>query len=306
MKCWTNECYNMYCRFRDDEKYFLFKKQLDEYRDYEKNHLPQWYRDLSLHDNHIIAAEYSEDKLILIIEYASHMHPEYKICFYDFEVLENCDIVNSWIIANELYLEDNGNEFHLLVDTEADNKYTRAYYTVKFSKMEMIFNDLVCSLGDEAGDLLNPKSVDEIHSALYNEPHWYRNLSLYNFKVTDIEVSESMLNFKLMYDNQPNFMCELHFYAYEILNNEAYDIINYCVISHNLYANDNEFCFHLVEYSDNKGWKNSKVLSVKFKKLEMVFNDLVYAVGDGVDESLNSETQDLEQLFMNYVYNDDE
>lgn len=41
MKCWTNECYNMYCNYRGDREYFLYKKQIDEYKNYEEKTLPE-------------------------------------------------------------------------------------------------------------------------------------------------------------------------------------------------------------------------------------------------------------------------
>jgi len=288
----------MYCNYRGNSEYFLYKKQIDEYRSYEENNLPEWYRGLSFHDNNIINVEYDEGKLVLTLNYDLPKTTSYKICFYDYEIIESCNLINAWILADELYLEQENNEFHLLVDCPVidscvEHDYQRAYFTIRFKKMEMIFNDLICTLGDGVDELHNPVSTDEIYRALYNEPKWYRKLLLYNTQIIKIEKTENKLNLTLIYNVKSKFKFKICFYNYKENNN--IDFLNYYIIDDALYYEYNELYFALVEY-DNGLSKNFRIFDIEFSRMEIIIDDLVYSVGKDVDEFKNPSVEDLEQL----------
>ncbi len=284
MKYWTNECYNMYCYFRDDEEYFLYKKQIDEYRDYEKNNIPEWYRNFRLHDSHIVNAEFLEHKLFLTIEHDMSKHPKYQVCFYNYEVIENCDVIDSWIIVDELYLGQENNEFHLLLDSPVDDDYNRAYFTVKFKKMEMIFNNLVCSLGDGVDETLNPKSTSEIYRALKEDSEYYKNSSLYGSKIINIENAKDCLTITLTSFSN-NIEYKILMYNYKIV--KYGNLVNTVILSNELYIKNNENKLHFFVMNKTENASGVEEFEIKFKIIKFNSTNMLYQAGDGIDESLN-------------------
>lgn len=139
----------------------------EKYNNHVKNH-PEWYKKLSFHDSFIIKAECLSNKFVLTVKYDLRQNLVYKICFYDYEIIENCNLIETTIIYNELYIGDGNNEFHLMVDELVENQYMKRYFTVKFGKMEIAFGDLVYSVGNGIDESLNP-SVDDLEYVLFSE-----------------------------------------------------------------------------------------------------------------------------------------
>jgi len=284
----------MYSYFRDDEKYFLYKKQIDEYRDYKEKYLPEWYKNFKLHDSHIVNIEYLDDELILTVEHDMFKHPKFQICFYEYKVVEDCDIIDSWIIEDELYINYNENEFHLLVDTTIENHNLRAYFTIRFKKMEMIFNDLICTIGDKVEDLHNPKLADDIYNALQYKNEFYKNASFYGSKIIDYLYDENkLILFLTSFSRGKKY--KITFWHFKIIKN--CNLINSIIISNDLYIqNSNNSLFLIIKKRINDRNVVEK-FEITFSKIEICFHSASYLAGDGVDESSNLSRLDLSTLF---------
>lgn len=117
-----------------------------EFMAYEEKHLPKWYKDnFSIHDSKIINVKQSEDLLEFTMLYDDNNHTEYKIKFFNPEILELCQLIDSFCISDEIYVENSHCEFHLMCDIKINETYGNLYYfTVKCSKMEIVFEGNVC------------------------------------------------------------------------------------------------------------------------------------------------------------------
>lgn len=168
MRYFNETYYELSAEFAKQENRDYNKSPLkiinDNYNKHEQKH-PEWYKRLSFHDSYILNAEYLIDKLVLTVKYAFNDDLMFKICFYDYVIIENCDLLETTIIYDELYLEDKVNEFHLMVDVSMENSYQKKYFTVRFSKMEIIIDDLVFTAGKDIDQTINP-SVEELESKL--------------------------------------------------------------------------------------------------------------------------------------------
>lgn len=304
MKCWTNECYNMYCNYRGDREYFLYKKQIDEYKNYEEKTLPEWYRGLSFHDNDIINAEYENGKLILTLNYDLPKSLPYKICFYDYEIIESCNLINAWIIADELYLEQGNNEFHLLVDSQIEDSslehdFKRAYFTVRFSKMEMIFNDLICSLGDGVDEASNPKTTKSIFNELCKDSEFIKESNLNGSKIINVNYDKEYFIITLT-SLFKNIEYKIFLYNYEIV--KYANIMNSVILSNQLYITKNKNKLNLFVMHKAKSSSKTEKFEIKFKTIKFSNSDILYQAGDGIDESLNKSQMEIAtSFFSNYL-----
>ena len=138
MNYYTKEWYKNGCKRLDNQNEYL--QLFDTYKD----KLPQWYDDkFSLHDNKIISAEYqksadSEQTLTLNMDYSGGFDTVSAMTFENCTILEDAPLENSWCIADEMYLQDNGMiEFHLLLQNfqqkSDDNLF---YFTVLCEKID--------------------------------------------------------------------------------------------------------------------------------------------------------------------------
>lgn len=98
-----------------NRQYQLSEEQYT-YLDYGKNNLPQWYNDFSFHDSKIIKIKSFDNLMVLDLIADDYKETKYKIKFYNPKIIEECNLLNAWCISNELYLNDNSCEFHLLAD----------------------------------------------------------------------------------------------------------------------------------------------------------------------------------------------
>lgn len=131
-KKWYNEQCKLMCGLTEEQK---------EYLDYLHNFLPKWYADFSMHDSKILSVDKNNDyiELKLLHDYGNK---EYYLKFYSPNVIENCNLIGSWCISDELYLENNCCEFHLMVHAYSKNtdNLSLEYFTIKCSNMELLFD----------------------------------------------------------------------------------------------------------------------------------------------------------------------
>lgn len=111
------------------------------YNEYSSKHLPVWYQNLSLHDSYIVDVNKDDinNTLTVNVKYDDNKQTKYQIIFYNYEIIENCNLNSSTIIADELYINFNNVEFHLMVDTYAKNDVTLEYFTISCEKLEFRF-----------------------------------------------------------------------------------------------------------------------------------------------------------------------
>lgn len=138
MKYYTKEWHKNGCKCTDNQ---------DEYwqlLDTCKGKLPKWYDDkFSLHDNKIVSVDYQKSAdgkqiLTLNMDYSGGFDTVGALKFENCTILENAPLENSWCIADEMYLQDNGMiEFHLLLQNfqqkSDDNLF---YFTVLCEKID--------------------------------------------------------------------------------------------------------------------------------------------------------------------------
>lgn len=112
-------------------------KKVQDYLNYEKKFLPKWYNEFSVHDNIIIQVIKTKDLLILDSVYDDSISTKYQLKFYNPTIIEDCEMENAWCLVDELYINENKCEYHLLVEDSNGNKN---YFTVKCSDIELCMN----------------------------------------------------------------------------------------------------------------------------------------------------------------------
>lgn len=130
MKYYGKEWYNNECRPIERNK---------EYIDYMNKCLPKWYNDISLHDSRIIRVKKNKDLVVLNLEHDDYEHTNYQFLLYNPIIIEDCRLNRCWCISNEIYINDNSCEFHLMVGSE-DDEQRLDYFTVECAKIEMRMN----------------------------------------------------------------------------------------------------------------------------------------------------------------------
>lgn len=137
MKFFTKDWYLNECEYSEklDEYWKLF--ELNE------KHLPKWYnRDFSLHDEQIVNTEIitlnnNVKKLVLYIDCCDEYNEVQYLEFENFTIIENCPLIHSYCIADEVYVKENGMfEFHLLLQNfQNENDDNLFYFTISCEKM---------------------------------------------------------------------------------------------------------------------------------------------------------------------------
>ena len=135
---WLNDCIE-FNRLSKDK----------EYLDYSHAHLPYWYNQFSFHDSRIISVEKSRELMTLNLEDDNKEHTRYQFHFYNPKFIEECHLDNAWWLADELYLVDDGCEFHFFVDCDGSANLL-GFFTLRCSKIELIYNNKIYSVGKES------------------------------------------------------------------------------------------------------------------------------------------------------------
>ena len=119
---------------------------VDKFFEYEEKYLPKWYNDkFSIHDSKIVSVKRSQNLLEFTLLYDDYNHTEYKIKFFNPEILELCQLIDSFCISDEIYVENSQCEFHLMCDIKINEIYGNLhYFTVKCSKIEIAFDGNIC------------------------------------------------------------------------------------------------------------------------------------------------------------------
>ena len=128
MKVFTKE-WDLFGKYSDEK--------VQDYLSYEKKFLPKWYNEFSIHDNRIIQVIKTKDLLILDSVYDDSLSTKYQLKFYNPTIIEDCEMENAWCLVDELYINENKCEYHLLVEDSNGNKN---YFTVKCSDIELDIN----------------------------------------------------------------------------------------------------------------------------------------------------------------------
>lgn len=129
MKYFTKEWYANGCK--DSAKN-------QNYIDYMRSHLPRWYNDFSFHDSIVLDVKEIDNLMILNMEFDDFQHTKYQLKLYDPKIIEYCKLKNSWWLFDELYINENCFEFHIMVSDFDDNNKI-SYFTVKCSDILLIF-----------------------------------------------------------------------------------------------------------------------------------------------------------------------
>jgi len=69
--------------------------------------------------------------------------------------------------------------------------------------------------------------------------------------------------------------------------------LNYYILDDNLYNEYNEIYFALCEYVNGIS-KNFKTFELKFSKMEVIIDDLVFVAGKDIDQTINPSLEALE------------
>lgn len=98
---------------------------------------------INLHDCQIIAAGFKGNQISIDLDNSGSSSLIEKIIIEDYTVLQSCEMLNSWCVAEELYeLPDKNFEFHLLLQNFPEDKDDELdYFTVKCKKITFIAND---------------------------------------------------------------------------------------------------------------------------------------------------------------------
>lgn len=103
-----------------------------------RSHLPRWYNDFSFHDSKIINVEEFENSIVLNLEFDDFIHTKYQLKLFNPKIIEYCKLKNSWWLFDEMYINENCFEFHIMVSDFDDNSII-SYFTVKCSDILLIF-----------------------------------------------------------------------------------------------------------------------------------------------------------------------
>ena len=110
---------------------------------YAKNNLPEWYNQFSFHDCLILNLYTTDDYIELEISFNDENDIEFYLRFYSPNIVENCNLIGSWCISDELYLDKNSCEFHLMVHawSKTNNRLELEYFTVNCSNIELLYDN---------------------------------------------------------------------------------------------------------------------------------------------------------------------
>ncbi len=144
MKYYNKEWYNNGCRPIEKNK---------EYIDYMNKYLPKWYKDISLHDSEILNVKECNDLITFNLIYDDYIHTKYQLRFYNPKIIETCRLVGTWCVSDEIYVNDESCEFHLMVDWSEDGepKPILGYFTVECTKIELFMNNKLYEI--KSGDI---------------------------------------------------------------------------------------------------------------------------------------------------------
>ena len=121
-----------------------------EYHDYSHKYLPDWYNKFSFHDSGIISVDENSDLMTLNMVFGDINETKYQLRFYNPIIIEECKLENTSWLADELYLTDDGGcEFHFMIDDFTSGERELGFFTLRCSRMELIFRDKVYSVGKE-------------------------------------------------------------------------------------------------------------------------------------------------------------
>ncbi|MCH5315084.1 MAG: DUF4085 family protein [Eubacterium sp.] len=121
------------------------------YLSYVKENLPRWYSDFSIHDNQIKKVIRTDNLIILDSVYDDYKSTKYQLKFYNPIVIEDCKMENAWCLCDEVYLTEDGCEYHLLIQDFNDNNVLN-YFTVKCSNIELDMNGKTFKIIGDSGN----------------------------------------------------------------------------------------------------------------------------------------------------------
>lgn len=126
--------------------------EINEYYNFCEKNLPKWYNEnFSIHDSKIIDVKYNDSLIVLTLIYDDCTHQKYEIRFANPTVIEECDLLDSWCISDEIHFVDNFCEFHLMCDTKVQEFYGNlSYFTVKCTEIQIVFKDNYCVINGSA------------------------------------------------------------------------------------------------------------------------------------------------------------
>ncbi len=140
MKYFTKDRYVLDFIGKGKAWYFKSDDKDKEYLDYKEKNLPKWYNEFSIHDDQIKGTAKTDDKFIISIATDDYKHTRYQLVFYNPNIIESCDLTDAWCSYDELYINDNSCEYHLMVMDSQDNSILN-YFTIECSNMELIINN---------------------------------------------------------------------------------------------------------------------------------------------------------------------
>lgn len=111
-----------------------------EYLSYSEKCLPRWYNDFSIHDSKIEKICTDEKAIVLYLIDDDYLRTKYQIILHNPTVIESCNLIGSWCISDEVYIDNGLCEYHLMVDNCDSGKQVLDYFTVKCSEIEVVYN----------------------------------------------------------------------------------------------------------------------------------------------------------------------
>ncbi len=138
MKYFTKEWYANGCKDSEGNQ---------NYVQYVRKYLPRWYNDFSFHDSKILDVKESDNLMILNMEFDDFQHTKYQLKLYDPKIIEYCKLKNSWWLYDEIYRNNSGFEFHIMVNDFEDSSIYR-YFTAECSDIKLIFMGKTYSIKD--------------------------------------------------------------------------------------------------------------------------------------------------------------
>lgn len=140
MKYFTKDRYVLELFGKGLAWHFKADERDNEYLEYKKNKLPKWYNEFCIQDDQIKDYAIADNKLIISIASDDYKHTKYQLIFHNPNIIESCELTNAWCYYDELYINDNSCEYHLMVMDYQDNSILE-YFTVKCSDMELVINN---------------------------------------------------------------------------------------------------------------------------------------------------------------------
>ena len=138
LKYFTKEWYANGCEDSEENQ---------NYVQYVQKYLPRWYNDFSFHDSKILDVKEIDNLMILNMEFDDFQHTKYQLKLYDPKIIEYCKLKNSWWLFDELYINENCFEFHIMVNDFEDSSIYRCF-TAECSDIKLIFMGKTYSIKD--------------------------------------------------------------------------------------------------------------------------------------------------------------